>query len=166
MSLVRRVIFAVVIGACPARLTAQQPSPAGWQLVYAVDSVGQRSFGEKERLLTAVRSGQPVRVGFGVSWRLADGTPGGVEHVADAAFVSIYRDEVFAQLAPIMGQTPAAREPTISFRTQETGLWYALLDTTGRLQGYFAGGAKPQITRVATYWYVAGLGADSPKRLY
>lgn len=144
----------------------QQPGPSGWRLVYAVDSLGSRTQGDKPALLAAVRAGLPVRVGFGIAWKLRDGTSGGVEHVADAAFLTIHHGEVFAQLRPILGQTPAAREPDITLRTPGDQLWYALLDTTGRLQGYFSGDSTSRTTRVATFWYVPGQGAAGPSRLY
>ena len=150
----------------PRQSIAQQTSPSTWHLVYAVDSTGQTTYGEKARLLAAVRSGEPVRVGWGVAWKLPDGTVGGVEHVGQAAFVTIHHGEVFAQMPPMLGQTPNAREAIISFRTDGDRVWYALLDTTGRLRGYFTGGAEQRVTRSATYWYVPGPGDGAPSRLY
>lgn len=144
----------------------QQPDSSGWRLVYAVDSLGNRTQGDKPALLAAVRAGLPVRVGFGIAWRLPDGTPGGVEHVADAAFLTIHHGEVFAQLRPILGQAPSARAPDIALRPPGDRLWYALLDTTGRLQGYFTGDSTSRTTRAATFWYVPGQGAVGPSRLY
>lgn len=135
---------------------AQQPPAAGWRLVYAVDSAGRPTQGEKEGLLAAIRAGQPVRVGWALTWRLQDGTTGRLEHAAEASFLTIHHGEVFAQLAPILGQTPSARDPVVSFRTEGGRLWYGLLDTTGRLLSYFSGGSPPQTTRLATYWYVQG----------
>lgn len=152
---------------------AAQDSANGWRLVFAVDSTGRPVSGSKSRLLDAVRAGHPVRVGWGLSLRQPDGSAGGLEHVAPAAFLSIHRGEVFAQLAPILGQVPSAREPAIAFRTGEAAagdqLWYALLDTTGRLVGYFSGtpGSTAQRTvRVPTYWYVQGEPSEPVAPLY
>jgi len=148
-------------------LTAQQPAPPpGWRLIYAVDSTGSPIFGEKAELVLAVRAGLPVRVGWGIAYRLSDGTRGGLEHVADAAFLTIHHGEVFAQLAPILGQAPAAREPVITFRTEGDRLWYALLDTTGRLHGHFTGSTESHTIRTATHWYVAGAPGPGRDRLY
>jgi hypothetical protein len=149
--LVTLVMLAATVGVSAA---AQPPARRGWQLVYAVDSTGQVLQGDKATLLRAVRAGQPVRVGWRIAWRLPDGTAGALEHVADAAFLTIHHDEVFAQMAPILGQRPSAREPIVTFRSDGDQLWYALLDTTGRLVGYFAGGESPQTTRTPTSWYV------------
>lgn len=147
-------------------LAAQQTPPPGWQLALAVDTAGSPTFGDKAKLLDAVRAGLPVRVGWGIAWRLPDGTAGGLEHVAEAAFLTIHHGEVFAQIAPILGQAPAAREPVVTFRTEGDRLWYALLDTTGRLHHYFTGGTEAQTTRTPTHWYVAGSAGTSPRRLY
>ena len=148
----RAIILLLIAG---SSLRAQPPATSSWQLAYSVDSLGNRTAGDKAALIAAVRSGQPVRVGWAITWRLPDGTAGGVEHAAEAAFLSIHHGEVFAQLRPILGQAPAAREAIITLRTDPERLWYALLDTTGRLQGYFTGsGGPPQVTRAATSWYV------------
>ena len=159
-------LFALLFGAQYQTADAQQGGSSGWRLIYAVDSTGARVSGDKAQVLAAVRGGQPIRVGWGVSWKLPDGTVGGVEHVAEAAFVTIHRGEVFAQMPAILGQTPAAQEASITFRTEGDHLWYALLDTTGRLRGYFTGGSAQSTTPTATYWYTQGGASGAPARLY
>jgi hypothetical protein len=126
---------------------------AEWQLLYATDSAGHPTRGEKAALVGAVRSGQPIRVGWKVPWRLADGTSGMLEHAASASFLTIHHGEVFAQLAPILGQAPVAREPRVTLRTANPQLWYGLVGTTGELRGYFMGGDSATTVRVATEWY-------------
>ena len=145
---------------------AQQSAPAGWRMVYAVDSAGKPTFGQKQDLLAAVRAGLPIRVGWGITWRLPDGTAGGVEHVAEATFLTIHQDEVFAQIAPILGQAPDARSPAITLGIGGDRLWYALLDTTGRLQGQFTSAGEADSFRAATIWYVQGAAGQGPARLY
>jgi hypothetical protein len=153
-----RVVLLLGIVACGGALplVAQESAGDRWRLVYAVDSAGRRTEGEKATLLTAIRAGQPVRVGWTLGWRRADGVTGALEHVAQASFLTIHHDEAFAQLAPILGQTPSAREPVVALRPNGNRLWYALLDTTGKLTGYFTGDSTTQITRIATRWYVPG----------
>ena len=164
----RRSIPALVLLAlAPTSSRAQQQTPVGWHLVYAVDSTGVRTLGDKATLLAAVRSGQPVRVAWALTFKLPDSTTGRIEHFAQATFLTIHKGELFAQIAPIMGQRPSAREPVIAFRNKDDELWYAMLDTTGRLRGYFTGGfmnvpgqgaskspGNEQTTRTATFWYV------------
>lgn len=158
-------IVLALLGLAPRSLASQQQAAPGWRLVYAVDSMGIRTHGEKSQLIAAVRAGLPVRVGFGVVWKLPDGTVGGVEHVAEAAFLTIHHDEVFAQLSPILGQTPAPRDPVVTLRTDDR-VWYALLDTTGRLHGYFTGSLESRTSRTATYWYAPDVASTGPSRLY
>jgi hypothetical protein len=134
--------------------------------VYAADSTGARTAGDKAELLAAVRAGQPVRIGWAVTYKLPDSTMSRIEHVAEATFLTIHKGEVFAQIAPIIGQRPSATEAVIGFRGKNGELWYAMLDTTGRLRGFFAGeyysssqgvdktSSREQVTRTATSWYV------------
>lgn len=168
MSVLPARFVAVLVASVSAASSAlaQQPAAAGWRMVYAVDSTGKPTFGQKQDLLAAVRAGLPIRVGWGITWRLSDGTAGGVEHVADAAFLTIHRDEVFAQIAPILGQAPDARSPAITLGIGGDRLWYALLDTTGRLQGQFTGDGEADSFRAATIWYVQGSAGPGPARLY
>ena len=162
-----RLVVVALASLSPVSLAeAQQPAPAGWRMVYAVDSTGKPTFGQKQTLLAAVRAGLPVRVGWGITWRLSDGTAGGVEHVADASFLTIHHDEVFAQIAPILGQAPDARQPAITLGIGGDRLWYALLDTTGRLQGQFSGAGEAETFRAGTTWYVQGVPGTGPARLY
>jgi hypothetical protein len=151
-------VRAVMLGALAAPGLAQIPQPAGvasgtWRLVFATDTAGRPSNGEKADLLRAVRAGQPIRVGWQLPFRLPDGAAGLLEHTASASFLTIHHGEVFAQLAPILGQTPSAREPVVRLRTDPALLWYGLLDTRGWLAGYFMGGDTVPPIRVATFWY-------------
>ena len=112
-----------------------------------------------------MRSGQPIRVGWKVPWRLPDGTSGVLEHAASASFLTIHHSEVFAQLVPILGQAPAAREPRITLRTATPQLWYGLVSTTGELHGYFMGDdSATTVRRVATEWYAPSAGFAAPER--
>lgn len=135
---------------------------AGWRLLYATDSAGRSTHGAKAALVRAVRTGQPIRVGWKVPWRTADGTGGVLEHAASASFLTIHHDEVFAQLAPILGQAPSAREPRVQLRTTNPQLWYGLVGTTGELRGYFMGADSGTTVRVATEWYAPSPGPAVP----
>ena len=159
-------IPAGLLAASMVHAQVSQQQPVGWHLVYAADSTGARTAGDKAALLAAVRAGQPVRLGWAITYRLPDSTTSTIEHFAEARFLTIHKGEVFAQIAPIIGQRPSAREAVIAFRGKNGELWYAMLDTTGRLRGFFAGefystsqGADKtesheQTSRTATFWYV------------
>ena len=91
-------------------------SNAGWQKVFQNDASGAVVFGDKSKLIEAVRLGYPIRIGWG-GMR--------VEHVAVADFLTIFEgEEVFAQINTIIGQAPAIENDSlkIRFRTEITGL--------------------------------------------
>jgi hypothetical protein len=151
----------VTIGAfaaSPMRADSQTTGAAGaalpgWQLVYGSDSTGRALHGIKSRLRDAVRAGRPIRVRWEIPWRRPNGQHGVLEHVADAAFLTIHHDEVFAQLAPIMRQRPSADSASVQLDT--AGTWVGMLDTTGRLSGVFPEAGQAPSVRVRTWWYAS-----------
>ncbi|MEP6763570.1 MAG: hypothetical protein ABJB66_04620 [Gemmatimonadaceae bacterium] len=160
------LITAVLCVVAPHRLLAQQASP-GWHLVYATDSTGARVSGDKATLLAAVRAGQPVRVGWSTVIKLGGDTTEMVESVAQAALLTIYRNEVFAQMPPIMDQKISDREAvvTLSGQGSEGPAWRnLLLDTTGHFRESRAIG-RDHNRSTAVYWYVQGTAEQGPDRL-
>ena len=142
-----------------------------WELVYRAGKNGEPMAGSKDRLIEAVRLGYPVRIGWGVSWTLPSGAAGGIEHVADAGFLSIYQGHVFAQISPIRVQRPDPAAPAIRFRKEDNGEWRAQFSTTGTLHSYMAPTDTLATQQVETYWYVnlpaeKAKGAAAPARLY
>ena len=136
-------------------LCACQPpkeSTAGWQKVFQNDANGQTVFGEKSKLLDAVRLGYPVRIGWG-STR--------IEHVADADFLTIFEGkEVFAQTTSIIGQAPRIDGDTLKVRFRMQNHWTKMAGTNGYSTGFMTdyfqdtlvGGGIDRYT--ATTWYV------------
>ena len=124
---------------------------AGWQKVYQNDAAGQPVFGEKEKLMDAVRLGYPIRIGWG-STR--------VEHVAEAEFLTIWEGEVFGQISPIIGQAPRVDGDTSKIRFRLQNHWVKIAGTNGYstsfMTDYFAdslvGGGGDGSS--ATAWYV------------
>ena len=94
-----------------------------WSLVYAHDEAGQEIDGSKADLIAAVRAGKPIRV----YW-----AGGRVEHTADAVFLTVFGDEVFAQLPRIRPQRPSrtTTPPEIELGAEDQE-WTAILSTTG-----------------------------------
>jgi hypothetical protein len=87
----------------------------GWTLLYANDENGNRVSGDLGKLISAVRNGEPIRIG----WTIEDPTNKSlkVEHFADAKFVTILSDSiVFAQIDPIVGQTPSIKDKTVTLK--------------------------------------------------
>lgn len=101
---------------------------AQWELVYENDASGQRLAGSKATLIDAVRSGQEIRVGWSLQRR--DDPLRKVEHVAEAKFLTVMSDKhVFAQISPIVGQTPMYADSII--RLKENLEWTFIASTTG-----------------------------------
>jgi hypothetical protein len=87
----------------------------GWNLIYENDENGKKLAGNLDTLLRAVRKGEPIRI----AWQIEHPTNKRlkVEHFADAGFVTILNDTVvFAQIDPILGQTPNIKDQFISLK--------------------------------------------------
>lgn len=91
-------LTALAIGAVAAasamNISEKEPT---WQLVYANDVEGNAVEGSKDELIESIREGAPVRV----YW-----SGGGVEHVIDSNFLTVWGGEVFVQTPTIRGQRP------------------------------------------------------------
>ena len=75
---------------------------AAWQRIYQHDKNGEPIAGDKEQLLTAIRSGASIRVGWGV--QRSNGSS--VEHTAVPDFITVSDgSEVFVQVPEHMFQT-------------------------------------------------------------
>ncbi|WP_343486079.1 hypothetical protein [Allomuricauda sp. d1] len=141
-------IFFILISSCEM----PKDSQGGWQKVFQNDANGEVTFGEKSRLIDAVRLGYPIRIGWGSNR---------VEHVADADFLTIFEDEeVFAQIKTIVGQAPQIEEDSLKIRFRSQNHWTKIAGTNGYstafMIDYFkdsiVGGGTDRYT--ATTWYV------------
>jgi hypothetical protein len=132
--------------ACPNHLATIEPD-------------GIVSSGSKERVRQAARAGLPLRIGWHVG--AATEQRRGVDHWADAAFVTEFGDEVFAQLADIQKQTPQGAHGRIALGA---GRWTGLLGTNGALEGFFEGvpGDAPSPVKVKQTWCVDPRACASP----
>nr|WP_298999719.1 hypothetical protein [uncultured Allomuricauda sp.] len=100
-----------------------------WRLIYRNDSNGKTLFGKKQDLLNAIRNGNLVKVGYG--GQLRRDTTLTIEHVFEAQFFTILNDsEVYAQMAPIIGQNPLIEKDTTNVRFRDTQ-WNIIVGTNG-----------------------------------
>ena len=127
-------------------------SNEGWQMVFKNNEKGQVIFGDKSKLINAVRLGYPVRIGWGSNR---------IEHVADADFLTIFEgEEVFAQIKTITGQAPKIEGDSLKIRFRTQNHWTKIAGTNGYstafMTDYFqdslVGGGIDRYT--ATTWYV------------
>ncbi len=112
--------IAALIGALFTFTITTRQSDVSWQLVYAHDISGVPTEGKKADLVAAVIAGKEVRVYWEGRY---------VKHAADAGFLTIIGDEVFAQIHEIKGQRPRETPPSIEFI--EDMQWSTIFATNG-----------------------------------
>ena len=142
------VLILVIICSCQH----PQDSNAGWQKVFKNDANGEAVFGEKSKLIDAVRLGYPVRIGWGSM---------SVEHVADADFLTIFQgEEVFAQIKTIIGQAPVIEGDSLKVRFRTQNHWTKIAGTNGYSTGFMTDYFQDSVVAggndrySATAWYV------------
>lgn len=100
-----------------------------WTRVYQNDAEGKAVSGSVKGLIEAVRAGLPIRVGW--SGQSPTNPRIKVEHIADAKFLTIMSDEtVFAQIDPIIGQTPDFDQQFIQLK--EGTSWVLIAASNGK----------------------------------
>lgn len=102
----------------------------GWSLVYKHDKQGQPLFGDKQKVIEAVRNGLSVKIGYG-----GQSNTRSIEHVAEAQFLTILSVsdtiEVFAQISPIMRQGPFRLKDTVGIKLRPGYKWLTAIGTNG-----------------------------------
>ncbi|MEM7297102.1 MAG: hypothetical protein AAF391_02420 [Bacteroidota bacterium] len=120
-----------------------------WKLVYENDREGNAVNGNLTELMTFVKSGEVIRIGWGSSR---------VTHVAEASFLTIMLDSVlFAQIRPITGQTPDFDKMEIKFK--ENLEWSFIGGTNGSMtvmmRNVITGEILNHRTRTSSFkWFV------------
>lgn len=120
-----KLIFFILFFFCTSLLYSQS-----WSLVYYNDKDGKRLEGNIEDLKKAVQSGKEIRIGW--SSQHPEIKKIRVEHVTDAAFLTIQSDSIIhAQIRPITGQTPDFGSGTITLK--ENLEWLFIGGTNGKM---------------------------------
>ncbi|GAA4274272.1 hypothetical protein GCM10022258_35680 [Aquimarina gracilis] len=100
-----------------------------WKLIYHNDKDGKTIEGKITHLIEAVRQGKKIRI-YWSSQRKNDTTKK-VEHFAEAKFLTVLSDTiVFAQIDPIIGQTPSFEKQTIQLK--ENLEWSLIAASNGK----------------------------------
>lgn len=109
-----------------------------YKVVYEADREGKRISGSLEELVSYVRSGNPIRVG----WELGKKDSAGIarlQHWTDAGFLTVIKGHVFGQISSIYGQGTSAPDidiPAVHIFDEPDG-WVAVIGTTGVLRQKF-----------------------------
>jgi len=105
-----------------------------YSIVLETDFDGSVSSGSKEELISFIREGKPLRVGWQFDF---DGDSiSDLEHWIDATFISILKQEVFTQIDPIFAQGPNESIPQVEIYSDNTK-WTAVIGTNGILLNRF-----------------------------
>lgn len=146
---------------------AAAAAPCGgseWHFVFANDGQGRELKGSRSTLLTAIRRGSPVRVG----WSEASAKEKwSVEEFSDTGFTNIMGDrEVVAQLSPAMIQSHYLDASRAGLRNPAVE-WQAIMSTNGRFEALMIERASGrtirklvQRTRINWYVYAPPPGCD------
>ena len=109
-----------------------------YKVVYEADREGKTISGNLENLLSYVRAGNPIRVG----WELGQSGPNRIllEHWTDAGFLTIHKGHLFAQINSIYAQGPSApsvERPSVMMPNAEPNGWVSIIGTTGSMRAKF-----------------------------
>lgn len=143
-------LFLLGLGALP-RLHAE---PDAARLLARIEPDGTVSAGAKAAVRAAVEAGRKIRIGWSLDFN-HDGKADLV-HWADAPFLSVLGDEVYAQIAPIREQGGVRKDGKAVLHLGEKARhWHALLGTNGILEGAFDDDSPKQILPVRSWWCLA-----------
>ena len=133
------------------------PGPRGWTLLYRNSADGATEAGSKAALFAAIRSGQPIQIGWGFSVE-RDGETISVEHVASPIYLSIINEaEVSAQLPEHIAQQRYADIDQALFDDPAV-MWRGLMTTKGVFDAVWTHRASGAVVRrhpqrAAMSWY-------------
>lgn len=141
MNNIRTFFFALL---CAVFGSINMYAQNSYQVVCKIDSDGTVSRGSLEELVEFVRNGNPIRVGWELSFKTAGSQEvKSFEHWTDAGFVTIINGHVFAQISSIYQQGPSFKDPPSVFLVDgKPNGWVAIIGTTGVLRQKFAGNER------------------------
>lgn len=132
---------AVAVSWCAANARGPQ-----WTLLYRSGLNGEPLAGSKQALLAAVRGGQPIRVGWGLSAQRDEQTIS-VEHAIAPVFVTIVNGEqVTAQLPEHVAQRGYA-SPDGAYFKDPAVMWRGLISTQGSFDAVWTNRATGEEVR-------------------
>lgn len=131
-----------------------QAEPSAAQLLARIEPDGTVSSGSKAAVRKAVEAGKKIRIGWSLD--LDHDDKADLVHWADASFLSVLGEDVYAQIFPIREQGGTKKDNRIVLRLGERARhWHALLGTNGILEGAFDDNSPKQILSVRIWWCLA-----------
>jgi hypothetical protein len=120
------------------------------RLLATVEADGAVSEGSRAAVVRAARDGAPIRVG----WELGPRRAPVLVHWQDARFITVFEDQVFAQIGDIHEQFGDTGKAHVDFG-KAWSLWLASIGTDGRMVGRLSAEAAPTETRLVSHWCLA-----------
>ena len=139
MKTILSIIWILVL--IPTFLSAQ----SSYEVVVSTDFDGEVSSGSIEALITEIRKGKPVRVGWQLDFN-NDKQPD-FDHWVDAEFITILGGHVFTQIETIFVQSPNEQIPQVEI-FPSSDQWTAVIGTNGKLMNRFIMSQPPKIESV------------------
>jgi len=132
--------------------TSAWPEPTCNSLLLSMNAAGQITAGSRKAVLAAAERGDALRVGWRIGW--GKGPNDNVLHWANAAFVTVFEGEVFAQMPPIHAQAPVPGKAHVVL-TKTTHTWIASIGTDGQMVSRFNDEADLDTRNVEQTWCLA-----------
>lgn len=117
----------------------QVNTSGAYEIVYEADPEGNAISGDRNQLLEYVQNGNPIRVGWTLKFKNPQtGKDASLQHWADAGFLTVINNHVFAQISSIYQQGPAFSDPPGVFLVNnKPDGWVAIIGTTGVMRQKF-----------------------------
>lgn len=157
-------------GARAVRIVWCSAAVPRWRVLYRHDAQGQPLAGALENVHAAIRAGQAVRIGWGVSVARADEEPRSVEHLVSPEFLTIVNGgHVAAQLPEHVAQR-SYWDVDQAFFDDPGVLWRGLMTTRGTFDAVWVDrGSGEEVRRgpqrAALTWYGFGVAGVSGRSL-
>ena len=140
------ILLCIMLISCANHKSQKQhQSQQGWKNIYAINKQGVVTTGNKNDLIKAVHMGCPIRVGW---------VGRTIEHVTDSHFLSVYKNEVFAQIIPIMRQAPDREIAEIKLDYLNNQKWYAIVGSDGSMHATMTDSKKEGNHKINSNWYI------------
>ena len=136
MNLWHLVFFGLLV------LTSGQNTAQSYEIIVATDFDGQVVSGSIDQLITEIRKGKAVRIGWQLDFDQDQQSD--FDHWVDAGFITILGGHVFAQIDAIFVQGPDLAKPQVEI-FPSSSRWTAVLGTNGLLKNRFIMDKPPKI---------------------
>lgn len=141
----RTLLFAAALAAAAPTALAAAPCPG--RLLATIEPDGAVSAGSRGAVVQAARQGAELRVG----WELGPRDAPFLVHWQDARFITVFEDQVFAQIGDIHHQFGMKDRAHVGLG-EAWSLWAASIGTNGRMVGRLSTDAGPTEHPVTSHW--------------